>query len=142
MTVALIKTGFTNSDKTGFTKCGIFPLDRSQIDTNRLSGHSSNPPPPPTSSNPNQTSSWSFIGDTSQQANNFIGDTSQQEVNNFTGDTSQQEVNNFIGDTSQQEVNNLIGDTSQQEVHNLIGDTSQQEVMLNNLQLVILPNKK
>ena len=119
MTVALIKTGFTNSDKTGFTKCGIFPLDRSQIDTNRLSGHSSNPPPPPTSSNPNQTSSRSFIGDTSQQ-----------------------EVNNFIGDTSQQEVNNLIDDTSQQEVHNLIGDTSQQEVMLNNLQLVILPNKK
>ena len=125
MTVALIKTGFR--------RCGIFPPDRSQIDTSRLSGHSSNPPPPPTSSNPNQTSSSSFIGDTSQQeVNNFIGDTSRQEVNNFIGDTSQLEVNNFIGDTFQQEVNNLIGDTSQQEVSNTTtsstGETSEQEV--------------
>ena len=41
MTVTLIKTGFW--------KCGIFPLDRSAIDSSRLSGNSSNPPP--TSSN-------------------------------------------------------------------------------------------
>ena len=41
MTVALIKTGFR--------KCAIFPLNRSSIDTSRLSGNSSNPPP--TSSN-------------------------------------------------------------------------------------------
>ena len=98
MTVLLIKIVFQ--------KCGIFPLERSQIDTSRLSGHSSNPPPLLTSSNLNQTS------------RSFIGDTSQEEVNNFIGDTSQQEVNNFIGDISQQEVNNLIGDTSQQEVSN------------------------
>ena len=51
--------------KTDFRKCGIFPLDRSAIDTSRLSGHLSNPPPPPTLSNPNQTSSTSLIDGTS-----------------------------------------------------------------------------
>ena len=147
MTVTLIKTGFR--------KCGIFPLDRSAIDTSRISGHSSNPPPPPTSSNPppppppptssnppppltssnpplpptssnpplpptssnpplppssnpNQTSTTSLIGDTSQEVSNatsLIGDTSQ-EVSNTTS---------LIGDTSQ-EVNNACTSTPEHSV--------------------------
>ena len=77
MTVALTKTGFR--------KCGIFPLDRSAIDTSRLSGNSSNPPP--TSSNlskPNQPSSTdentSLIADTSQEVSNVCTSTPEYSV--------------------------------------------------------------
>ena len=112
------------------------PLDRSQINTSRLSGHSLNPPPAPTSSNSNQTCSRSFISNTSQlEVNNFVGDTSQPEANNFIGDTSQVEVNSFIGDTSQQEVNNSIGDTSQTEVNNACSSTPVHSVSSNPLVL-------
>ena len=89
MTVALIKTGFR--------KWGIFPLDRSAIDTSQQSGQSSNPPPPSTSSNPpppptssnpplppssnsNQTSTTSLIGDTSQEVNNACTSTPEHSV--------------------------------------------------------------
>ena len=112
------------------------PLDRSQINTSRLSGHSLNPPPAPTSSNSNQTCSRSFISNTYQlEVNNFVGDTSQPEANNFIGDTSQVEVNSFIGDTSQQEVNNSIGDTSQTEVNNACSSTPVHSVSSNPLVL-------
>ena len=59
----------------GFQKCGIFPLDRSAIDTSRLSGNLWNPPPPSSnSSNPNSHSSVdenaSLITDASQEVSN------------------------------------------------------------------------
>ena len=77
MTVALIKTGFR--------KCDIFPLDRSAIDTSRLSGNSSNPPPPSSNlPNPNPPSSGdentSFIADTFQEVSNASNSTPEHSV--------------------------------------------------------------
>ena len=146
--------------KTGFRKCGIFPLNRSAGDTSRLSGHSSNPPPPPTSSNqpPPPTSSNQPPPPTSSNppppptssnpppppasSNPPLPPTSsnpnQTSSTSLIGDTSQQEINkSVIGDTSQQEVSNAtssIGDTSQQ-VNNACSSTPEHSVTSNPLVL-------
>ena len=123
--------------KTGFRKCGIFPLDRSAIDTSRISGHSSNPPPPPTSSNPPPpppTSSNPPPPLTSSKPP--LPPTSSNPPLPPSSNPNQTSTTSLIGDTSKEVSNttSLIGDTSQ-EVNNACTSTPEHSVSSNLLVL-------